>query len=183
MQPHLAQDELAKSLKERLHMPVAETLHLAHVLTHAVKGLLANNKDGIFTSGRGHGRVCYWVARLEFQDGKRKRGVHRDPQFYHGRGTLHIHILLWLEKMQDMELASSIRADLCWTSWLAHNSTGTPAAGLFARSLHRSPPREPFSCIIPGTPSRDAAALICRTYLRPYAATWMCRHRMDELWC
>ena len=101
-------------------MPVSETLHLAHVLTEAVKGLLAgaNKKNGrpakehLF--GQGSGKVRYWVARLEFQDGKRKRGVYRDAQFYHGRGTVHIHILLWLdtEKLQHMDLASTIRADL-----------------------------------------------------------------------
>ena len=106
------QDELAKSLKERLHMPVAETLHLAHVLTQAVKGLLAGGKEGIFASDHGRGGVRYWVARLEFQDGKRKRGVHRDPRFYHGRGTPHVHVLLWLDQVQHAEIASNIRADL-----------------------------------------------------------------------
>ena len=100
-------------------MPVAETLHLAHVLTQAVKGLLTGANEGmkpkrehIFSSCEGSGRVRHWVARLEFQDGKRKRHVHRDGQFYHGRGAVHVHILLWLSDMQAMDLAAKIRADV-----------------------------------------------------------------------
>ena len=113
------QDELTKSLLARLEMPVAETLHLAHVLTQAVKGLLTGANEGmkpkrehIFSSCEGSGRVRHWVARLEFQDGKRKRHVHRDGQFYHGRGAVHVHILLWLSDMQAMDLAAKIRADV-----------------------------------------------------------------------
>ena len=113
------QDELAKSLLARLEMPVAETLHLAHVLTQAVKGLLTganeglqNKREHVFSSGEGPGKVRHWVARLEFQDGKRKRHVHRNGQFYHGRGTVHVHILLWLSDMHAMELPSKIRADI-----------------------------------------------------------------------
>ena len=112
------EDELAKSLQARLHMPVAETLHLAHVLTQTVKGLLTGSNEGMqgeqnhVFSTSSHGGVRKWVARLEFQDGKRKRGQHRDPQTYHGRGTLHVHILLWLENMQAMNLSKDIRADI-----------------------------------------------------------------------
>ncbi|CAE7357688.1 pif1 [Symbiodinium sp. CCMP2592] len=100
-------------------MPVAETLHLAHVLTQAVKGLLTGANEGlqskrehIFCSANGPGKVRHWVARLEFQDGKRKRNVFRHGQFYHGRGAVHVHILLWLKDMQAMDLSSKIRADV-----------------------------------------------------------------------
>ena len=113
------EDELAKSLSDKLHAPVAETLHIAHVLTQTVKGLLTGANEGVhgkrehvFAAAEGDGRVRYWVARLEFQDGKRKRGVFRQAQFYHGRGTVHVHILLWLEGMQNMDLPSKIRADI-----------------------------------------------------------------------
>ena len=87
---------------------MSETLHLAHVLTRAVKGLLTGSnevqpKRDVFSSAEGPGKVRHWVARLEFQDGKRKR---------HGRGTIHVHLLLWLEDMQCMDLASKIRADV-----------------------------------------------------------------------
>ena len=125
-------------------MPVSETLHLAHVLTQAVKGFLTGANDGlkpekehIFAFADGSGRVVYWVARLEFQDGKRKRAVFREAQFYHGRGTIHIHILLWLSRMQDLDLASKIRADvpdaadaemrdLVMASQLDYSSSGWP---------------------------------------------------------
>ena len=113
-------DELAKLLKARLHLPVAETIHIAHVLTQAVKGLLTDSNEGlrgkgqehIFSSTGSYKGVRKWVARLEFQDGKRKRGEFRDPQAYHGRGTVHAHILLWLENMESMSLSEDIRADL-----------------------------------------------------------------------
>ncbi|CAE7275706.1 unnamed protein product [Symbiodinium sp. CCMP2592] len=126
-------------------MPVAETLHLAHVLTQAVKGLLTGANEGlqakrehVFCSGEGPGKVRHWVARLEFQDGKRKRHVHRTGQFYHGRGAVHVHILLWLSDMQAMELSSKIRADipgedepemrdLVLGSQLDYTSSGWPA--------------------------------------------------------
>ncbi|CAE7436900.1 unnamed protein product, partial [Symbiodinium sp. CCMP2456] len=113
------QDELTKSLRARLDAPVAETLHLAHVLSQAVKGLLTGANEGmqakrehVFTSGEGPGKVRHWVARLEFQDGKRKRHVYRNNQFYHGRGTVHVHILLWLSDMHAMDLSAKIRADI-----------------------------------------------------------------------
>ena len=102
------QDELAKSLKERLYLPVSETLHLAHVLTQTVKSLLADTKQGIFAAGPEQGSVVYWVARLEFQDGMRKRRVHS----YHGRGTPHAHILLWLRDVQNVNFADKIHAHL-----------------------------------------------------------------------
>ncbi|CAE7536493.1 pif1 [Symbiodinium sp. CCMP2592] len=100
-------------------MPVAETLHLAHVLTQAVKGLLTGANEGlqskrehVFCSAEGPGKVRHWVARLEFQDGKRKRNVFRDGQSYHGRGAVHVHILLWLKDMHAMDLSTKIRADV-----------------------------------------------------------------------
>ena len=114
------EDELAKLLKARLHLPVAETLHIAHVLTQAVKGLLTGSNEGLRGEGQEHifcstgpyKGVRKWVARLEFQDGKRKRGQFREPQAYHGRGTVHVHILLWLDNMESMSLSEDIRADL-----------------------------------------------------------------------
>ena len=138
------QDELRKSLLARLEMPVAETLHLAHVLAQAVKGLLTGANEGmqakrehLFCSSEGPGKVRHWVARLEFQDGKRKRHVYRQGQSYHGRGTVHVHILLWLSNMQAMDLSSKIRAevpgdeepelrDLVVGSQLDYTSSGWP---------------------------------------------------------
>ncbi|CAE7601714.1 unnamed protein product [Symbiodinium sp. CCMP2592] len=113
------EDELAKSLSEKLNIPTAETLHIAHVLSQAVKGLMTGANEGargsrehIFAGSEGSGRVRYWVARLEFQDGKRKRAAFRQGQHYHGRGTVHVHILVWLDGMKNMALDSKLRADI-----------------------------------------------------------------------
>ena len=114
------EDELQKTLSARLHAPVAETLHLAHVLTQAVKGLLTGANDGVeaqgdhvFSGSQCGGQVKHWVARLEFQDGKRKRGASKkDPQFYHGSGRPHVHILLWLDDLLSMDVADKIKAEM-----------------------------------------------------------------------
>ena len=115
------EDELQKNLAQKLHAPVAETLHLAHVLTQAVKGLLTGSNDGykakgdhVFSGPQSCGEVKHWVARLEFQDGKRKRGAGagKDPQFYHGSGRPHVHILLWLDDLLSIDVADKIKAEM-----------------------------------------------------------------------
>lgn len=95
------EDELQKNLAQKLHVPVAETLHLAHVLTQAVKGLLTGSNDG-------------YKAKGEFHDGKRKRGAGagKDPQFYHGSGRPHVHILLWLDDLLSIDVADKIKAEM-----------------------------------------------------------------------
>ena len=40
------EDEMRKLCRERLGLPVAESLHIAHILTQAVKGLLTGANDG-----------------------------------------------------------------------------------------------------------------------------------------
>jgi hypothetical protein len=56
--------------------------------------------------------VVNYFARLEFQDGKRKRhvnpiaGVHA----YHGRGTVHVHLLVWLSNVVAIDLPSVVYA-------------------------------------------------------------------------
>ena len=52
------------------------------------------------------------VGRLEFQDGKRHRNYFREAQFYHGRGAVHVHILLWLERLEHIPFDQIIRADI-----------------------------------------------------------------------
>ncbi|CAJ1334824.1 unnamed protein product, partial [Effrenium voratum] len=118
-------DELEKACAQRLHGPAAETLHIAHVLSQAVAGLLAGANDGIDAKAEhvfaaadpeqlaaGDNPVRHWVARLEFQDGKRARHVWRDPRFYHGSGRVHVHVLVWLSKLSGLGLENKIRADL-----------------------------------------------------------------------
>jgi energy-coupling factor transporter ATP-binding protein EcfA2 len=120
---------LREQLRSRLHLPVAETLHLAHVLAQTVVGLLTGaNRQGQETKGNkklwtshifgpkdGSGRqtVVNFFARLEFQDGKRKRYVNFEEvaaQYYHGRGTVHVHLLIWLENIEAIGLEQSIAA-------------------------------------------------------------------------
>ena len=61
--------------------------------------------------------ILFWlklieVGRLEFQDGKRKRGQFKAPQFYHGRGAIHVHVLVWLTNIPDIALDRVVRADI-----------------------------------------------------------------------
>ena len=122
------EDEAKKLLRARLHLPVAETLHIAHALTEAVVGLLtgasqttATTKSKkpwtshIFAAKDGSGRktVVNFFGRLEYQDGKRKRYVNQQEvasQFYHGRGTVHLHLLVWLQNLEAVQLEDSISA-------------------------------------------------------------------------
>ena len=145
---------------------------MAHVLSQAVKGLLTGANKGrqsqrssLFSASEDAGRARYWAARLEFQDGKRKRGVFREAQFYHGRGTIHVHILLWLQGAHNMDLASIIRADIlhhqrpsCVTLCSVRSWTGHQAAGPSARSPPRCVRPIKGSCY---TPQRLRPAVPC----------------------
>jgi hypothetical protein len=127
------EDEMEKLLRTRLHLPVAETLHIAHVLGQAVVGLLtgANRQSGISSDKNarkkrgwtkhvfsakdqsGKTTVVNFFARLEFQDGKRRRYINMEEaatQYYHGRGTVHVHMLLWLENEDTIGLEKVISA-------------------------------------------------------------------------
>ena len=104
-------DEMQKQLRSKLHLPVAETLHIAHVLAEAVEGFMTganksvdhNTHKGwrshLFAAKDGSNKstVINHFGRLEFQDGKRKRYINLNElaaQFYHGRGTVHLHLLV-----------------------------------------------------------------------------------------
>ena len=121
------EDEAAKLLRARLKLPVAETLHIAHVLAQTVQGLLtgANRKEAhgtskawkshLFSAKDGSGRrtVLNFFGRLEYQDGKRKRYINQEEvatQFYHGRGTVHLHLLVWLQHVEAVKLEDSLSA-------------------------------------------------------------------------
>ena len=93
-------DEMSKTARSRTNLPAAESLHLAHILTEAVRGLLVGSysdscQDECLLSGC---RKAVFFARLEFQDGKRQTLEQQmRTQFYHGRGTVHVHVLVWLQ--------------------------------------------------------------------------------------
>ena len=125
------QDELEKTLRERTQLPAAETFHLAHLLFQVAEGLLAgtntqNHEKGkanawtqhVFSSRGseeapegGKQLVKEMFARLEFQDGKRRRHV-GPAQSYHGSGRAHLHMLLWLEEAEKVAWKEVVRADL-----------------------------------------------------------------------
>ena len=117
------QDELEKHLRTRTNVPLAETLHIAHVLTQIVKGFLCGHGDGkqsskerrggyLLAGGPSSGCVRAWVGRLEFQDGKRLRHNHGRQQAYHGSGRVHLHCLVWLQRAASLDLPSKVRADI-----------------------------------------------------------------------
>eukprot|EP00439_Symbiodinium_sp_Y106_P010568 s10606_g1.t1 len=94
-------DEMCKTARSRTNLPVAESLHLAHILTEVVRGLLTGQNSTDALHGLLGDKVVYF-ARLEFQDGKRQSWQQRlRAQFYHGRGTVHVHVLVWLREDAD----------------------------------------------------------------------------------
>ena len=78
-------DEMEKALRPRLHLPAAETLHLAHVLHQLVEGWITgmnsvstrdafkNWKVQLLRGDNNEKVVINFCARLEFQDGKHKK--------------------------------------------------------------------------------------------------------------
>ena len=120
------QDELEKTLRERTALPGAETFHLAHLLFQLAEGLLTGTNSQNHEKGKAHawthhvfssrdgGReqlVTEMFARLEFQDGKRRR--HTGPsQSYHGSGRAHLHMLVWLKDPEQVAWKEVLRADL-----------------------------------------------------------------------
>ena len=124
------EDEAAKLLRARLQLPVAETLHIAHVLAQTVVGFLTGanrqtagpGKKKAWSShllsakdGSGQKTVLNFFGRLEYQDGKRRRYVNQEEaatQFYHGRGTVHLHLLVWLQHVESIGLEKVISATM-----------------------------------------------------------------------
>lgn len=123
------QDELEKTLRERTQLPAAETFHPAQSLFQVSEGLLT----GTNTQNKEKGKHKAWVqhsfsngegleagekqfvmemfARLEFQDGKRRR--HTGPsQSYHGSGRAHLHMLVWLKDPEKVAWSQIVRGDL-----------------------------------------------------------------------
>ena len=113
-------DEMAKLGKPRQQLAGPETIHMAHVLKEMDRGLfrganqrktgqssrhwsdyiLAPEEADVQTS------AVNGFTRLEFQDGKRKRGTQR----YHGRGTVHSHSLDYLDNQQAVKLEAKVSA-------------------------------------------------------------------------
>jgi len=54
--------------------------------------------------------VKNFFGRIEFQDGKRKRQLWQCFQDYHGRGTEHAHVVVWLDNEASIDLPKKISA-------------------------------------------------------------------------
>ena len=114
-------DEMTKALRSRLHLPVAETLHVTHVLYQTVKGLLIGStgrkredpwQRHLLQAVDEEGCKCdvHAFMRLEFQDGTRKAAT----QDYHGSGRPHLHVLIFCtrEALQNMNLDETLSATM-----------------------------------------------------------------------
>ncbi|CAE8598256.1 unnamed protein product [Polarella glacialis] len=182
-------DEMQRTCQRRLDLPAAETFHLAHLLVQAAKGLITGANWQRQEKGRcwvehilapvdgsSEATVADFCIRLEFQDGKRKRWT-RSAQNYHGRGTVHLHMLVWLRKISAVNLAAKISAELppdasamhslvegsqlSWDSsgWPLRNEPSEWDEGAQLLKLHRPP---------------DAFAKHCRAYMPEVLAALKC---------
>ena len=62
--------------------------------------------------GSGSATAISSFTRLEFRDGKRKRGAQNMRHAYHGSGRPHVHCLLWLENIIAIDLPTVVSATL-----------------------------------------------------------------------
>ena len=104
--------------RSRMNLAGPETLHMAHVLKEMDRGFFSgkNHKGwkGHVLGAEGEEGNCEerpntvvnFCSRLEFQDGKRKP----KGQQYHGRGTVHLHSLDFLQNKATIKLETKIAA-------------------------------------------------------------------------
>ena len=107
-------DQMQKELLARLRFPIGETLHMTHVMTQMVLGLVCGHKGKPVwkrhilkhSSADGSAWSMAFVFRVEFQD-----GTHKDPtQSYHGSGRPHVHVLLFCDRIEDLPIATEVSA-------------------------------------------------------------------------
>eukprot|EP00971_Amphidinium_carterae_P144005 2853588-Amphidinium_carterae.4 len=107
--------------RQRLGLAGLEALHLAHILTELKREWLAggdikhgsastNCQRNIFggTDAEGQRLKVNFLSRLEFQDGKRREVT----QDYHGRGSVHLHCLIFAETVGPMHLENKLSASI-----------------------------------------------------------------------
>lgn len=116
---HVAVEHCRQQLGRSITNAAAlETLHLTHVLLQMIKGFVAGatgNKPTkwreFLCADKRRGGSCvqciFW--RLEYQEGSRKRQ-------YHGRGTPHVHVLVWLKNSPNVCLERILLGSLPWQS-------------------------------------------------------------------
>ena len=115
-------DEMKKTGHARRNLAGPEALHMAHVLTEFDRGLFTGTNTQNFSradrcwsdhilgaaDSSGSPTVVNFCSRLEFQDGKRKRGT----QKYHGSGRVHSHSVDFLENMDAIQLHTKMSASI-----------------------------------------------------------------------
>ena len=114
--------QMAQLGRQRLQLAGPETLHLAHLLTEFFREWVcggarkAGNASATWRSAL-FGGTCpdtgrrlkvNFVGRLEFQDGKRKEAT----QNYHGRAAVHLHGLVFAERLAPMNLHDKVSATI-----------------------------------------------------------------------
>ena len=117
------EDWLAKCGCERTRLPIPETLHMTHVMTQIVLGLLTGSTatssnhrhrrqwqrhiiKSVDTEGKPM-RIAF-LLRVEFQDGTHKAAT----QDYHASGRPHIHFIICFEKASGSNLEQEISASI-----------------------------------------------------------------------
>ena len=108
-------------LRRRLGLPGLETLHLAHILVEQFREWIVGGarkpRGGDVQWRQAHcstvmpdGRPARanYVVRLEFQMGDRIPGT----QDYHGRGTVHLHGVIFLETLRGLDLEKKVEASI-----------------------------------------------------------------------
>ena len=115
-------DEMSKCGRGRQQLALPETLHMAHVLKEFDRGYFTGLNtqntsrpdrkwtDHLLGGGQDYveDTVMNGFGRLEFQDGKRKRG----SQKYHGRGTTHSHSVDYLRDVKRVKLEDKMSASI-----------------------------------------------------------------------
>jgi len=116
---------MAKAYATRLQLPMAETLHIVSTFKEIVRGVLTGwnqrndnpnvkriRMDRTWTEhiladkSGSQSTVITYFGRFEFQDGKRKEGT----QKYHGSGRPHLHLLVWLQHVEAIQLENQLSA-------------------------------------------------------------------------
>ena len=170
--------------------PAAEVLAMAHALHQLAAGLLCGKTGDRWVShlladqlGTQHSTVRCYFARFEFQDGG------REHCFGKGRGSLHLHMLVWLQNIRNTLLERQIQAEL-----RAGDPDVSALAGLVQGSYdtesRTEQQSEPSHWTFDAVRRRWKLNLRCTAEflaarLRPFLTSllWLLRCHQDVQWC
>ena len=105
--------------KAVMSQPACKTLRMPCAVLSLVQDIARGYLVGTTAALRGacsmtpfdalQGKLCCWVANIEFQNDSRGRGRQMD---YHGTEVPHMHLLLWREQLQHLRVTSFLRRAL-----------------------------------------------------------------------